>query len=63
MPFIRVGRKCHLLDANRLAHEIIRDQLRQAGTGRDRETAKLLLKHTGMDWRLRGKKAVERLRA
>jgi hypothetical protein len=50
-------------DANRLAHESIRDQARQGGTRWDRETARLLLKQTGMDWRLRGEKGLERLRA
>jgi hypothetical protein len=50
-------------DANRLAHESIREQLRQAGTGRDRETAKGLLRHTTADLRLRGEKAPQRLRA
>jgi hypothetical protein len=33
-------------DANRLAHESIREQTRQDGTGRDREAAKFLLRHT-----------------
>jgi hypothetical protein len=28
---------------------MIREQTRQAGTGRDRETAKLLLRHTRVD--------------
>jgi hypothetical protein len=41
----------------------IREQPRQAGTGRDRETAKLLLRHTPADSRLCGEKGMERLRA
>ena len=50
-------------DANGLAHETIREQTRQAGTGRDRETAKPLLGHTTADLLLRGEKGLERLRA
>jgi hypothetical protein len=50
-------------DANRLAHETIREQTRQAGTGQDRETAKPLVKHTPVDPRLVSETAVERLRA
>src|SRR4029453_15844154 len=50
-------------DANRLAHETIREQAGQGGTGRDREAAKLLLRHTTADPRLRGRKGSQRLRA
>jgi hypothetical protein len=51
------------LDANRLAHERIHEQTRQGSTGRDKETAKLLLRHTTVDPRLREEKALQRLRA
>jgi hypothetical protein len=50
-------------DANRLAYESIREQTNKvvrAGIG---ETAKLLLRHTIVDLRLRGDKDLERLRA
>jgi hypothetical protein len=50
-------------DANRLAHETIHEQTRQDSTGRDRETGKLLLRHTTADSRLRGEKDPQRLRA
>src|SRR5215204_1099041 len=50
-------------DANRLAHETIHEQTRQGRTGRDRETAKLLLRHTTADSRLPGRKGSQRLRA
>jgi hypothetical protein len=50
-------------DAHQVAHETIHEQTRQAGTGRDRETAKLLLRHTTVDSRLRGEKDQRRLRA
>ena len=50
-------------DANRLAHETIHEQTRQGSTGRDRETGKLLLRHTTADSRLRGEKDPQRLRA
>jgi hypothetical protein len=47
-------------DANRPAHETIHEQTRQGSTGRDRETAKLLLRHTTADSRLRGRKGSQR---
>jgi hypothetical protein len=50
-------------DANRLAHESIREQTRQGGTRRDRETAMLLVRHMTADLPLRSEKALERLRA
>jgi hypothetical protein len=50
-------------DANRLAHETIHERTRQGSTGRDRGTAKLLLRHTTADSRLRGRKGSQRLRA
>jgi hypothetical protein len=50
-------------DAHEVAHETIHEQTRQAGTGRDRETAKLLLRHTTADLRLRDEKTLKRLRA
>src|SRR5215208_1041357 len=50
-------------DANRLAHQTIHEQTRQGSTDRDRETAKLLLRHTTADPRLRGRKGSQRLRA
>jgi hypothetical protein len=49
--------------AARLAHKSIREPARQAGTGRDGETAKLLLKRTTVDLRLRDEKGLQRLRA
>jgi hypothetical protein len=52
-----------LTDANRLAHEIIRELMRRAGWERAEEPAKLLLRRTTVDARLRGEKALERLRA
>jgi hypothetical protein len=51
-----------LADANQLAHEIIRELMIRAGRERDEEPAKLLLRHTTVDVRLRGEKALERLR-
>jgi hypothetical protein len=50
-------------DANRLAHEIIREQTRQSGTDRDGETAKLLLRPTRGDvsYAARGHGEVESL--
>jgi len=50
-------------DAHEFAHKTIHEQTRQAGTGRDRETAKLLLRHTTADVRLRDEKTLKRLRA
>jgi len=50
-----VGLTCG--DAHGFAHESIREQTRPAGTGRDRDTAKRLLRHTTADLRLRGEKA------
>jgi hypothetical protein len=50
-------------DANRLAHEMLREQRRRDGTGRDRVAAKLLLRRTTVDVRLRDEKGLERLRA
>jgi hypothetical protein len=50
-------------DANRVAHESIREQTKQGGTGRAREAAKLPLRDTTADLRLHGKKGLERLRA
>ena len=52
-----------LADGNRLGHEIIRELIRRAGRERDEEPAKLLLRHTTVDARLGGEKALERLRA
>jgi hypothetical protein len=37
--------------------------MRQGGTGRERETAKLPLRHTTADSRLRDRKGLQRLRA
>jgi hypothetical protein len=48
-------------DANPLAHETIREQTREAGTGSRLEDSEALLKHTTADPRLRGKKGLERL--
>ena len=48
-------------DANRLAHEMLREQ--RDGTVRDRVAAKLLLRRTTVDVRLRDEKGLERLRA
>jgi hypothetical protein len=50
-------------DAHELANKTGREQMKQAGTGRDRELAKLLLRRTTVDLRLRGEKGLERLRA
>jgi hypothetical protein len=50
-------------DAHELANETLRDLARPAGTGQVRKTAKLLLRHTTVDSRLRGAKGLERLRA
>jgi hypothetical protein len=63
-PPVAAGRTGALWpDDNQFAHETIREQTRQGGTGPDRETRKLLLRHTTADSRLRDEKALERLRA
>ena len=59
----RAGLAAPRPDANRVAHESIREQMKQGGTGWDRGTAKLLLGYTTTDLRLPGEKALERLRA
>jgi hypothetical protein len=45
-----------------LLNETIREQTRPGGTGQDRETAKLLLRHPTVDLRLRDEKGMQRLR-
>jgi hypothetical protein len=50
-------------EANRLAHEMLREQRRRDGTGRDRMAAKPLLRRTTVDVWLRDEKCLERLRA
>ena len=42
---------------------MLREQRRRDGTGRDRVAAKLLLRRTTVDVRLRDEKGLERLRA
>jgi hypothetical protein len=50
-------------DAHEVANETVQELARQDRTGRDRQTEKLLLRHTTVDLRLHGEKALERLRA
>jgi hypothetical protein len=49
--------------AHELANGIVHEPARQGSTGRDKETEKLLLRHTTGDLRLRGERGSERLRA
>jgi hypothetical protein len=50
-------------DAHEVANETVQELARQGKTGRDRQTEKPLLRHTTVDSRLSGEKALERLRA
>jgi hypothetical protein len=50
-------------DAHEVAHTTIHEPARHGSTSRDRESTKLLLRHTTADSRLRDEKALERLRA
>jgi hypothetical protein len=50
-------------DANRLAHETIREQMRQGGAGRDREMPRFLVRHTTANSRVHDERPLERWRA